>query len=147
MVVSVADAKVLLGRLADKQLWPAGSAGKLQLQLIDTASNTGAVKPLATATVDLDMRRWKDSQTYQAEVPLVADGVLSATVHNVTQQLVHAPSEHTIIDGLLAVALASLLLVPEYHTLDPYISMQQFTHTLCCNQDDTSVPLSLAWLI
>ena len=68
---------------------PAGSAGKQQLQLIDTATNTGSVEPLATATVDLDMRQWKDSQTYQAEVALMADGVLAATV-NVITQTVHA---------------------------------------------------------
>ncbi|DBA67781.1 TPA: hypothetical protein ACH3X2_001215 [Trebouxia sp. C0005] len=31
--------------------------------------------PIAHASVDLDMRQWKDSQTYQAEVPLANDQV------------------------------------------------------------------------
>ncbi|KAL3132004.1 hypothetical protein ABBQ32_14227 [Trebouxia sp. C0010 RCD-2024] len=53
---------------------PTGSAGKLQVQLVDTSSNTGSAEPLATATVDLDMRQWKESKTYQAEVPLVTEG-------------------------------------------------------------------------
>ena len=46
---------------------------------MDTASNTGSAEPLATAAVDLDMRQWKESQTYQAEVPLEADGVTTAS--------------------------------------------------------------------
>ncbi|DBB13382.1 TPA: hypothetical protein ACH3X3_005115 [Trebouxia sp. C0006] len=50
-----------------------GTAGKLKLQLVDTAANTGAGQPIAHASVDLDMRQWKDSQTYQAEVPLAND--------------------------------------------------------------------------
>lgn len=79
-----ADSRVLLQGLL---LLPAGSAGKLQLQLIDTATNTGSVKPLATAAVELDMRQWKDSQTYQAEVPLVADGVQASTVNVILQML------------------------------------------------------------
>ena len=54
-----------------------GTAGKLQLRLVDTAANTGTGQPLASASVSLDMRQWKDSQTYQAEVPLVAVGVLT----------------------------------------------------------------------
>ena len=53
----------------------AGTAGKLQLQLVDTAANTGAGESIAHASVDLDMRQWKDSQTYQAEVPLANDQV------------------------------------------------------------------------
>ncbi|DBB13386.1 TPA: hypothetical protein ACH3X3_005119 [Trebouxia sp. C0006] len=52
---------------------PIGTAGKLKLQLVDTAANTGAGQPIAHASVDLDMRQWKDSQTYQAEVPLAND--------------------------------------------------------------------------
>ncbi|DBB13363.1 TPA: hypothetical protein ACH3X3_005097 [Trebouxia sp. C0006] len=40
-----------------------GTAGKLKLQLVDTAANTGAGQPIAHASVDLDMRQWKDSQT------------------------------------------------------------------------------------
>ncbi len=40
---------------------------------MDTAANTGAGQPIAHASVDLDMRQWKDSQTYQAEVPLAND--------------------------------------------------------------------------
>ena len=54
----------------------AGSAGKLQLQLVDTAANTGAGQQIAHASVDLDMRQWKDSQTYQAEVPLATEEVI-----------------------------------------------------------------------
>jgi len=42
---------------------------------VDTAANTGAGQPIAHASVDLDMRQWKDSQTYQAEVPLANDQV------------------------------------------------------------------------
>ena len=53
----------------------AGTAGKLKLQLVDTAANTGAGHPIAHASVDLDMRQWKDSQTYQAKVPLTNDQV------------------------------------------------------------------------
>ncbi|DBB13391.1 TPA: hypothetical protein ACH3X3_005124 [Trebouxia sp. C0006] len=52
-----------------------GTAGKLKLQLVDTAANTGAGQPNAHASVDLDMRQWKDSQTYQAEVPWANDQV------------------------------------------------------------------------
>ncbi len=42
---------------------------------MDTAANTGAGQPIAHASADLDMRQWKDFQTYQAEVPLVNDQV------------------------------------------------------------------------
>jgi len=42
---------------------------------VDTAANTGAGQPIAQASVDLDTRQWKDSQTYQAEVPLANDQV------------------------------------------------------------------------
>jgi len=42
---------------------------------VDTAANTGAGQPIGHASVDLDMRQWKDSQTYQAEVPLANDQV------------------------------------------------------------------------
>lgn len=73
-------ARCLVWSQADTLLWRAGSAGKLQVQLVDTSSNTGSAEPLATATVDLDMRQWKESKTYQAEVPLVTEGVLTATV-------------------------------------------------------------------
>jgi len=45
---------------------------------VDTAANTGAGQPIAHASVDLDMRQWKDSQTYQAEVPLANDQVKSS---------------------------------------------------------------------
>ena len=79
---------------------PAGSAGKLQLQLIDTATNTGSVEPLATASVDLDMRQWKDSQTYQAEVPLMADGV-QALLLNDNVQIVHACQVFTSMSSSL----------------------------------------------
>jgi len=58
-----------------KAVCDAGTAGKLKLQLVDTAANTGAGQPVAHASVDLDMRQWKDSQTYQAEVPLANDQV------------------------------------------------------------------------
>ncbi|DBA66151.1 TPA: hypothetical protein ACH3X2_002625 [Trebouxia sp. C0005] len=54
---------------------PIGTAGKLKLQLVDTAANSGAGQPVAHASVDLDMRQWKDSQTYQAKVPLTNDQV------------------------------------------------------------------------
>lgn len=65
----------------NKVVWHAGSAGKLQVQLMDTGSKSGSSSaPLATAAVDLDMRQWRDCQTYQAEVPLVAEGVPTATV-------------------------------------------------------------------
>ena len=132
--------KGVWGKCADRQLWPAGSAGKLQLQLIDTASNTGAVKPLATATVDLDMRRWKDSQTYQAEVPLVADGVLPATVYGIIQPL--RAYNHCWV----------CLLQPYHTTADARV--QRCTHVSQCqdfctaiflaSQHNTSVPLRLA---
>ncbi|DBA81402.1 TPA: hypothetical protein ACH3X2_006820 [Trebouxia sp. C0005] len=52
---------------------PIGTAGKLKLQLMDTAANTGAGQPIAHASVDLDILQWKDSQTYQADVPLATD--------------------------------------------------------------------------
>ena len=42
---------------------------------MDTAANTGAGEPIAHALVDLDMQQWKDSQTYQAEVPSANDQV------------------------------------------------------------------------
>ena len=44
---------------------------------MDTAANTGAGQPIAHASVDLDMRQWKDSQTYQAQVPLASEEVRS----------------------------------------------------------------------
>ena len=58
-----------------KAVGDTGTAGKLKLQLVDTAANTGAGQPIAHASVDLDMRQWKDSQTYQAEVSLASDQV------------------------------------------------------------------------
>ena len=60
-----------------KANFDAGSAGQLQLQLVDTAANTGAGQPIAHASADLDMRQWKDSQTYQAQVPLASEEVRS----------------------------------------------------------------------
>ncbi|DBA65522.1 TPA: hypothetical protein ACH3X2_003178 [Trebouxia sp. C0005] len=60
-------------RLILELMGPIGTAGKLKLQLVDIAANTGAGHPIAHASVDLDMRQWKDSQTYQAEVPLAND--------------------------------------------------------------------------
>jgi len=51
----------------------AGNAGKLKLQLMDTAVNTGAWQPVASALVDLDMRQCTHSQTCQAEVPSAND--------------------------------------------------------------------------
>ena len=58
-----------------KAVGDTGTAGKLKLQLVDTAANTRAGQPIAHASVDLDMGQWKDSQTYQAEVPLANDQV------------------------------------------------------------------------
>ena len=40
-----------------------------------TAANTGAGQLIAHPSVDLDMRQWKDTQTYQAEVPWANDQV------------------------------------------------------------------------
>lgn len=50
--------------------WHAGTAGTLKVQLSDTAANSSKDEQLATAEVKLDMRQWKDSQTYQAQIPL-----------------------------------------------------------------------------
>ena len=55
--------------------WRAGTAGKLKVQLIDTAANSSKNQQLATAEVKLDMRQWKDSQTYQAQIALETDQV------------------------------------------------------------------------
>ena len=43
--------------------------------MMDPAANTGAGQPVAHASEDVGMRQWKDSQTYQAEVPLANDQV------------------------------------------------------------------------
>lgn len=140
-------------KCADRHLWSAGSAGKLQLQLIDTASNTGAVEPLATATVDLDMRRWKDSQTYQAEVPLVADGVIHTCVYTpnsmvtfllctcserstttyIIWQTMHPSAAHTSLLGCLQQRYHRYCwCLNTQHSRPMYLNAMIYTHTLCC---------------
>ena len=52
-----------------------GTAGKLKIQLTDTAANSSRDEEVATAEASLDMRQWKDSQTYQAQLSLSSSQV------------------------------------------------------------------------
>lgn len=65
-------AEIVLRLVSSPQHFPgfAGTAGTLKVQLSDTAANSSKDEQLATAEVKLDMRQWKDSQTYQAQVEL-----------------------------------------------------------------------------